>query len=241
MSEAFKGQRVVVLGGSSGIGFEVAKQAAGQGAAVVIVSSNAERVRAAAEAIGGAAKGVSVNLRDEAAIAGFFAAEEEFDHLVYTAADPLQLHLLAETDLKQARDILELRYWSAVAAVKYGAPKVRKGGSITLTTGVAGERPSKTWVIISSICEMMKGLTRALAVELAPLRVNCVSPGVVRTNIWANMSEAERASLYEGFGGSLLVGRAGEADEVARTYLYLMQQGFSTGQIVVVDGGTSLV
>ena len=88
---------------------------------------------------------------------------------------------------------------------------------------------------------MIKGLTRALAVELAPLRVNCVSPGVVRTNIWANMSEEQRSALYEGFGGSLLVGRAGEAEEVARTYLYLMQQGFSTGQIVVVDGGTSLI
>lgn len=239
--KTFAKQRVVVLGGSSGIGLEVARQAAEQGAEVVIVSSSAERVAQAAAAIGGGANGVAINLRDEAAIAAFFAGQPEFDHLVYTAADPLRLHLLAETDLTQAREILELRYWSAVAAVKYGAPKIRAGGSITLTTGIAGERPSKTWVIISSICEMMKGLTRALAVELAPLRVNCVSPGVVRTNIWANLSDTDRAALYEGFGGSLLVGRAGEPDEIARTYLYLMQQGYSTGQTVVVDGGTSLV
>ena len=84
-------------------------------------------------------------------------------------------------------------------------------------------------------------LTRALAIELAPIRVNAVSPGVVRTDLWQNMPERERDRMYESVGKALLVGRVGEACEIARAYLFLMQQGYSTGQIVVVDGGAVLV
>jgi NAD(P)-dependent dehydrogenase (short-subunit alcohol dehydrogenase family) len=84
-------------------------------------------------------------------------------------------------------------------------------------------------------------LTRALAVELAPIRVNAVSPGVVRTNLWQNMSVKDRDQLYDRVGKSLPVGRVGEAHDVAQAYVFLMQEGFSTGQTIVVDGGTVLV
>src|SRR5262249_31527501 len=164
-----------------------------------------------------------------------------FDHLVYTAGDSLHLHGLASTDLKQARRAFELRYWAALAAVKYGSPNIRKGGSIVLTTGIAGQRPRKGWVVAASGCGAIAALTRALAVELAPIRVNAVSPGVVRTNLWQSMSAAEREHLYESVGNSLPGGRVGEAHDIAQAYLFLMQEGFSTGQTVVVDGGTVLV
>jgi Enoyl-(Acyl carrier protein) reductase len=148
------------------------------------------------------------------------------------------LHELADTDLKQARRAFELRYWSALATVKYGSPQIRKGGSIVLTTGVAGRRPRSGWVIAASVCGTIEALTRALAIELAPIRVNAVSPGVVRTNLWQNMSSSEREQLFESLGKRLPVGRVGEAHDIAQAYLFLMQEGFSTGQTVVVDGGT---
>ena len=110
-----------------------------------------------------------------------------------------------------------------------------------LTTGIAGLRPQKGWVIAASVCGTIEALTRALAVELAPIRVNAVSPGVVRTNLWQTMSASERERLYESVGNSLPVGRVGEAHDVAQAYLFLMQEGFATGQTVVVDGGTVLV
>ena len=91
------------------------------------------------------------------------------------------------------------------------------------------------------MCGTIEALTRALAIELAPLRVNAVSPGVVRTDLWRNMSAAEREHLYESVGKSLPVGRVGEARDVAQAYLFLMQEEFATGQTVVVDGGTVLV
>ena len=191
-----QGKRVVVLGGSSGIGLAVAQQAASQGANVVIVSSNPDRVQKAVESSGWEAEGQALDVSDEGAVAAFFAKLGSFDHLVFTAGDSLHLHELAATDLQQARRAFELRYWSALAAVKYGSPHIRKGGSIVLTTGIAGQRPQKGWVIAASVCGTIEALTRALAVELAPIRVNAVSPGVVRTNLWQNMSAPERRTLY---------------------------------------------
>ena len=223
----FDNKRVVIVGGSSGIGLAVGEQAASHGANVVIVSSNAERVQEA--------------VSDEGAVESFFKKLGVFDHLVFTAGDSLQLHQLAETDLKQARRAFELRYWSALATVKYGSPQIRKGGSIVLTTGVAGRRPQSGWVIAASVCGTIEALTRALALELAPIRVNAVSPGVVRTNLWQNMSSSEREQLYESVGKRLPVGRVGEAHDIAQAYLFLMKEGFGTGQTVVVDGGTVLV
>jgi NAD(P)-dependent dehydrogenase (short-subunit alcohol dehydrogenase family) len=233
-------KRVVILGGSSGIGLAVAEQAASQGAKLVIASSNAERVQKAIESLGGNAQGHTLDLSDEQAVETLFAKLGAFDHLVFTAGDSLHLHNLATTDLKQARRAFELRYWAALAAVKYGSKNIRKGGSVVLTTGVAGQRPQKGWVVAASVCGTIDALTRALAVELAPIRVNAVSPGVVRTNLWQSMSAAEREQMYESVGKSLPVGRVGEPHDIAQAYVFLMQEGFGTGQILVVDGGTVL-
>ena len=237
----FENKKVVIVGGSSGIGFAVAEEAASQGAEVVIVSSNAARVQGAVKSVGGKAQGRAVDVSDEKAIESCFTNVGAFDHLVFTAGDSLQLEVLAETDLKQARHAFELRYWSALATVKYGSSQIRNGGSIVLTTGVAGRRPQSGWVIAASVCGTIEALTRALAVELAPIRVNAVSPGVVRTNLWQNMSSAEREQLFESVGKRLPVGRVGEAHDIAQAYLFLMKEGFGTGQTVVVDGGTALV
>jgi len=237
----FENKRVVIVGGSSGIGLAIAEEVALQGAEVVIVSSNAARVQEAIKSIGGAARGEAVDVSDEKAVEIFFTNLGAFDHLVFTAGDSLQLHELAETDLKQARGAFELRYWSALATVKYGSRQIRKGGSIVLTTGVAGRRPHSGWVIAASVCGTIEALTRALAIELAPIRVNAVSPGVVRTNLWQNMSSSEREQFFESVGKRLPVGRVGEAHDIAQAYLFLMREGFGTGQTVVVDGGAVLV
>lgn len=234
-------QRVVVLGGSSGLGLAVAQQVVAQGARAVIVSSNADRVKEAAATLDGKAEGHTLDLSKEEDIQRFFQRLGDFDHLVFTAGDTLQLNELVTTDLEKGRHAFELRYWAVLAAVKYACAHIREGGSIVLTTGTAGERPLKGWTLAASVCGAIVSLTRALAVELAPIRVNAVSPGVVRTNLWKNMQEHEREGMYESVGKTLLVGRVGKACEIARAYLFLMQEGYSTGQTVVVDGGGVLV
>ena len=229
------GQKVLVLGGTSGIGRAVAKAARTDGAAVVVASSRAEKVAATKKELG--VDGHAVDLTSEQAIAAFFEAVGAFDHLVYTAGESLLLGPLATIDASAARKAFDVRFFGALAAVKRGAPRIRKGGSIVLTHGVAGARPASGWTIGASICGAMESLTRALAVELAPLRVNAVSPGLVRTPLWSNLPEADREALHRDVGAKLPVGRVGEPEDIAETYLYLLKNGYSTGQTVVVDGG----
>jgi NAD(P)-dependent dehydrogenase (short-subunit alcohol dehydrogenase family) len=235
------GKRIVVLGGSSGIGFAVAQQVVARGARAIIASSNADRVKHAVATLHAHAEGHVLDLSEERNVEDFFQRLGDFDHLVFTAGDALQLNDLAATDLAEARHAFELRYWAVLGAVKHASTHIREGGSIVLTTGIAGERPHKGWTLAASVCGAIVSLTRALAVELAPIRVNAVSPGVVRTNLWQNMPERERDGMYESVGKALLVGRVGEAYEIARAYLFLMQEGYSTGQTLVVDGGALLM
>ena len=235
------GKRVVVLGGTSGIGLAVAEAAARQGAAPVVVSRDRVQVEATVAGLPAGAEGFSVDVTDEAAMQALFERIGPFDHLAFTAGEALQLAPLAEMSLAAARQFFETRYWGAVTAAKYGAPLIRAGGSIVFSSGSAGARPQPGWMLGASICTAMEGLTRALAVELAPVRVNLVTPGFVRTPLWRNIPEPDREAMYASVGARLPVGRVGEAAEVAETYLFLMRQGFATGQAIVVDGGGVLV
>jgi NAD(P)-dependent dehydrogenase (short-subunit alcohol dehydrogenase family) len=126
-------------------------------------------------------------------------------------------------------------------AVKYASPNINKGGSITLTGGVAGLRPGSTWSVAASICMAIEGFTRALAVELAPVRVNAVAPGIVKTDLWGSMADSDREGMYTHFSNALPVKFVADADDIAQSYLYLIKQAYSTGQTVVVDGGYALI
>lgn len=236
------GKRIVVLGGSSGIGLATAQAAAREGASVVIASSQRARVDAALASLPAGAEGTALDLTQAAAVEAFFGRLGPFDHLAFTAGETLQLGPLATSDIAAARRFFDLRYWGAYLAAKHGARSIRPGGSIVFTSGIAADRPPQPgWALGASICAAMEGLTRALAVELAPLRVNLVSPGFVRTPLWAGMAEAEREALYQAVAARLPVGHVGEAAEIAEAYLYLMRQSFGTGHVLVVDGGGLLV
>jgi NAD(P)-dependent dehydrogenase (short-subunit alcohol dehydrogenase family) len=235
------GKRVVVLGGSSGIGLATAQAAVREGATVVIASSRKARIDEALATLPTGTEGHALDLADRDATQALFARLSSFDHLVFTAGDTLQLGSLATSDVDAAHRFFTLRYWGAYCAAKFGSSSIRRGGSIVFTSGIAGQRPQAGWSLGASICAAMEGLTRALAVELAPIRVNIVSPGMVRTSLWANMTEADRAVLYQQMSDKLPVSHVGDAAEIAQAYLYLMRQTYSTGQVLVVDGGAVLV
>jgi NAD(P)-dependent dehydrogenase (short-subunit alcohol dehydrogenase family) len=241
MSMSLNGKRVVILGGTSGIGFATAMAAQQEGAVVVVASSRRERVNGALASLRSGAEGYAVDLTDEAQVQKFFEQIGAFDHLVYTAGETLHLETLDTVQLDRARSFVNVRFWGAFMAAKYANSHIKPGGSITLTNGTAGLRPRKGWTVAASICGATEALTRALAVELAPIRVNAVCPGLVRTELWGEMTEADRDAMYHNAGGRLPVGRIGEADDLAQTYIYLMRQGYSTGQVIVVDGGGALI
>lgn len=232
-----KGAHVVLLGGTSGIGFATASAAAAHDAQVTVVSSSPASVERAVAALPDGADGQAVDLGDPARVQALFDGLGELDHLVYTAGEPLALMPIAETDPDRARAFFGLRYFGALAAVRAAAPHIREGGSITLTTGTASQRPSAGWAVAASICGAVEALTRTLAVELAPIRVNAVRPGVVRSPLWAGMSETDRERMYRERAATLPVGRVGEVEDIAAGYLSLMTQPFATGTILTLDGG----
>jgi NAD(P)-dependent dehydrogenase (short-subunit alcohol dehydrogenase family) len=144
-------------------------------------------------------------------------------------------------DLGQARGFFDVRYFGALNAVSIAAKHIRNSGSITLTSGSARTRPGAGWSVASSLCGAMTSLTGALAVELAPIRVNVVEPGIVRSPLWSGMSEQDQQAMYNQQAGLLPVGRVGEVDDVAQAFLYSMTQSFVTGTSIPVDGGALLV
>jgi NAD(P)-dependent dehydrogenase (short-subunit alcohol dehydrogenase family) len=234
------GQRVVILGGTSGIGLATAKAAARYGAEVTVISRQPASVDRALSELPPSARGRAADLTDPALVCRLFGDLGDIDHVVFTAGEPLALTDMAALDLDKAREFFALRYFGALWAVHAAAPHLRPGGSITLTSGIAGRRPGPGWAVAASICGAVESLTRALAVELAPIRVNAVCPGVVRSPLWASMTNASREQLYHDTAASIPAGRVGEADDVAHAYLYCLTQPFATGSILTVDGGTAL-
>jgi NAD(P)-dependent dehydrogenase (short-subunit alcohol dehydrogenase family) len=234
-----KGKRIVILGGSAGIGFAVAKRAVANGAEVVIVSSNSDRVKRAAAEL--KATGHVVDLRSPPAVHALFERIGKLDHLVFTAGEELLMAPLAKMDFAVAHGFFELRYWGALAAVQAAAPHLSRDGSIVLTSGTAGHRPPPGFLIGASICAAMEATTRALALELAPIRVNVVTPGFVDTELWSNVPADARAKMFADVAAKLPVRRIGTPDDIAEHYISFMNGRYVTGQSLVVDGGGALV
>jgi len=239
--ENLKGKKVVVIGGSSGIGLATAKSVTAKGGNVIIVSSNQQRIDKGLQEIGGQSLGYAIDVTNEMQVKELFEKIGSFDHLIFTAGENLILSNVEDTGLEDARNYFNIRYWGAFTAVKYASPFINATGSIVLTSGIASNRPNKGWALGASICAAMEGFTRALAMELAPIRVNIVSPGVVKTALWGNMSDSDREQMYDTIGNALPVKRVGEAEDIAKTFVYLLEQEYATGQTLIIDGGTSLV
>jgi NAD(P)-dependent dehydrogenase (short-subunit alcohol dehydrogenase family) len=240
-NEVLQGKKIVIIGGTSGIGLATAKAAASKKATVLVISSNQERINKALSELPANAIGYAIDVTDETQVKNVFDKIGFFDHLIFTSGENLQLGDIKDTQLENARKFFEIRYWGAFTAVKYASAYINPKGSIVLTSGIASNRPGKGWSLGASICAAMEGFTRAMAVELAPLRVNIVSPGVVKTDLWSGMSSTQREEMYSQTGSSLPVKRVGNTDDIAKTYLYLMEQEYGTGQTIIVDGGASLV
>ena len=134
-----------------------------------------------------------------------------------------------------------MRFWGALAVVKRAQKSMAPLGSITLTDGMIAHRPSKGSAVSTAMAGAVEHLTRGLAVELAPIRVNAVCPGPIRTAVWDSIPEDRRAEQFERMTKRLPLARIGEPNEVAEAYLYLMRGGYTTGQVLHVDGGGSVV
>src|SRR6476660_8458957 len=230
------GKKVVVVGGSSGIGLATAELARQEGAEVVVASRNAQRLKAAADNIG--ATDIAADVTSDESVVDLFRKCGPVDHVVVTAAQ-LRTGPFKSVAMDDVRATLESKFWGAWRVAR--AAEIKAGGSLTLVSGFLSVRPRPNSAIVSAANGALESLTRALALELAPVRVNCVSPGIIDTPIRAAMPEEARREMLAKTAAALPVGRVGVGEDIARQILGLMANGFATGSIVYIDGGALVI
>lgn len=231
-----KGKKVLIIGGSSGIGFESAKQVIAQGAEVIIASRSENKLQNAKEHLGASATAFTLDTTQEQQVQSFFEKVGQFDHLVVSAAETSGGSFL-HTNTAQARQLFENKFWGQYYAAKYGAPKVLPHGSITLFSGVVAYKSMVGSSILGAVNAAISNLGQTLALELAPIRVNIISPGIIDTPSRSKMPEETRNHFYATVGNKLPVKRIGRAEDVAQSVLYLLQNSFVTGTVLHVEGG----
>ncbi|PMU24607.1 MULTISPECIES: SDR family oxidoreductase [unclassified Pseudomonas] len=231
MTSPLNGTTIIVIGGSSGIGAAVAKQAVARGAHVVLAG------RRLSSTVENGVRSEQVDVTDAASLQRLFETVGPFDHLVYTAGPAVQAKALIETDLNMAQDNFNVKLWGSLRAIQSALPFLAERGSITLTSGQLGRKTVAGQFIKTGINAATEALGKQLAKELAPRRVNVVSPGVIDTEAYAGLSDEQRLAMFAKAGGALPVGRVGQAEEVAAGYVLAMENGFVTGSVIDVDGG----
>lgn len=239
MTEILKDKTIVVIGGSAGIGLTVAQAAIERGAKVVIGARDPLKLTQAADVLGSRAKALQVDTADHASLAAFFQSTGLFDHLFISAATYKVVGL--ESDDEQAIESpLRSKFWGQYWAVKLAIPYLAKDGSVTLMAGAAGARPIKGGAVYAACNSAIEGLGRGLAIDLAPIRVNTISPGTIDGHLWQSRPPEVRQSAFEHYSQIALAGRPGTEAEIADTVLYLMGNSFMTGSTLYPDGGYTL-
>jgi NAD(P)-dependent dehydrogenase (short-subunit alcohol dehydrogenase family) len=234
-------KRLLVIGGSSGIGLATAQQATAAGAQTIVAGRNEAKLKAAVSSINGDVTAYPVDLTDDASVKSLFDRVGTFDYLVITGPAPNFGHFL-ELDTEQVHQEFEGKFWGQYRAVKYAAPHLNKEGAIVLMSGAYSARPVPGATSLAAVQAGIEGLARGLAIDLAPIRVNVISPGLTDTPIIHDFfsDETARQALYDEQTRVLPARRIGTSDDIAESILYLLTNRYTTGSTIFPDGGYSL-
>lgn len=230
------GQRVVVIGGTSGMGLATVRAASELGAEVVAAG---RRPFADRESIDGVRQ-ARVDVTNEASVRALFDDVGELDHL-FVSSSPGSPGPFLEQELAAARTFLDGKFFGSWTCARYAAPLMRAGGSITFVTGCAAIRPSGNAAMVTAAFAAVEALSRALALELGPLRVNTIRPGYTDSEMWSHLAGAERDELRRRVALAMPVGRMGTPEDIAHAAVFLMTSRQTTGAVLEVSGGETLV
>lgn len=237
-------ERILIAGGSSGMGLALAERLLREDCAVTIVGRSEEKLAAAQEKLQHAPQlaTIAADITQEDQVAKLFAQSGQFDHIACTAADIGGAYqLLPDVNIAVMRKAMDSKLVGPLLLAKHGAGSLQASGSITFTSGIAYCRPAARGSVVAAINGGLNSLTYALAVELAPLRVNAVSPGWVDSPIWEFVAGDAKAGMLDGMARKLPVGRVGRVGDIADAICFLMRNRFTTGSVLHVDGGHRLV
>ncbi|TPL21158.1 SDR family oxidoreductase [Mesorhizobium sp. B2-4-9] len=234
----FSGKSVLVVGGSSGIGFAVAATAVSAGGDVTIASRSAEKLASAAASLGGKAKVAVVDATDTVSVDDFFARVDMFDHVFVTAAD-VSIRPVADASVDDAQSAMNSKFWGIYRIAR--AARIRPGGSLGVVAGFRSHRPAPGLALMSAINAAIEGLVIGLALDLKPVRVNAVSPAMVDTPLWSGMEHSARQAMMDRLASLYPAGVVARPDDIAQMLLALAVNPYATGTVVTLDGGASLV
>jgi NAD(P)-dependent dehydrogenase (short-subunit alcohol dehydrogenase family) len=241
---ALEGSKVVVVGGSSGIGLGAAKAIVERGAKVVLVGRSVDKLRGAAQALS-APKHVSTISADvtvEGDVERMFSQVGSFDHLIVTRGTPPPAVPIESTDLPTVRSFIDVMLVSAFSLAKHARGKLRPGGSMTFTSGISKDRPGiPGGAVVAAVAGSFGYMGRALALELAPTRVNVVSPGWVDTPMWDDIVGNAKHEIWAQMASRLPARRIGTVADIAKAYVFLLESEFTTGTVLEIDGGHALI
>ncbi|GGF33848.1 short chain dehydrogenase [Youhaiella tibetensis] len=238
------GTKIVVVGGSSGIGLGVAAAALAHGAELVIVGRSQDKLLKAQHILGtdGRVKTVTADMTHEGEIATAFAGIGAFDHLVSTAGALPPGSPIGETDADETRLFIDSKFVGAVLLAKHAARRLNRGGSMTFTSGINKDKPPVPGgAVVSAVAGSFSYFARALALELAPSRVNIVSPGWVDTPMFDELVGDAKAGYFEAMAARLPIGRIASPADIASAYIHAMESDFTTGETLHIDGGQRLI
>ncbi|QQJ98412.1 SDR family oxidoreductase [Burkholderia ambifaria] len=236
MNDPLHGKKVLVVGGSSGIGAAAAKAFAQRGAVVTIASRDPARAGADV-APDGHVRTEALDITDTAAVDAFCARVGQFDHVVISAAKTATGPLRA-LPLADAQAAMDSKFWGAYRIAR--SIDIAPGGSLTFVSGYLSVRPSASSVLQGAINAALEALARGLALELAPVRVNTVSPGLIATPLWDKLAPDARDAMYAGAAQRLPARRVGQPEDVANAIVYLATTRYATGSTVLIDGGGAI-
>jgi len=233
-----EGKRVVVIGGSSGIGLAIGRQARAEGASLVITGRDPGKLSRAASALGGDTRSFVGDAHNHAILESLFASLPEFDHLVSMIGDTMAGGFL-QTPIDTMRHVLHSKFWTNLLIARFAAPLVCDGGSMTFTSGsgVRAQEAAASYVANEALTAMAQGLGS----ELGPrVRVNVVAPAFMDTAFWRDKPREDIDARVRSFSQINPLGRLGTPEEVASAYIFLMVNTYTTGQVLQIDGGMML-
>jgi len=238
-SYSLEGQKVVIVGGNSGMGLGAARAAAAAGAQVLVASRRSATAPGSGET-DPFQRGV-VDLTDEPSIRRLFDTVGDLDHLLVTATPPAKDGPFLQQDLSAAQAIMNGKFFGSWACARHAAPRIRPGGSITFLTGGAAIRPRAGLATVSATFAALEALSQALALELGPVRVNTLRPGVIDSDMWSFLDEAGRQRLRAKVRETFPARRIGTVEDVGHAAVFLMTNPYVTGAVLEISGGETLV